>query len=98
MIHKHTSEYRHALIQLIQVIYDGNYTTTELHHHLLSNGIVDYRDLTNNSQISFDQFLMLHEQIFELTEQLDDQQTRYITLRGTYDKRRNVLIPRFYNQ
>lgn len=92
IVRRRHDDYRHAMQRLFAFIDNDNHTSvSKLYDHMRYE--VDNR-LSIDARTTFDQFLVSHQTILELTEEYRDE--RYVSIRGTYDTIRNVLLPRFY--
>uniref|UniRef100_A0A914WX02 RGS domain-containing protein n=1 Tax=Plectus sambesii TaxID=2011161 RepID=A0A914WX02_9BILA len=49
------------------------------------------------SKLAFENFLKEHEQLFEMTEVIDDKENRMVQARGTYDTTHDIFLPRYYH-
>uniref|UniRef100_A0A914WSK2 Uncharacterized protein n=1 Tax=Plectus sambesii TaxID=2011161 RepID=A0A914WSK2_9BILA len=48
------------------------------------------------SKLAFENFLKEHEQLFEMSEVIDDKENRMVQARGTYDTTHDIFLPRYY--
>lgn len=100
IIRRRSDEYRNMMLLLIALIDKSTMTVLVLHELMLRKFQINMRRLVdaNNDLMTFEEFLLSHQAIFEISERHGDDEDRYILLRGTNVPEKNVLIPRFYTK
>uniref|UniRef100_A0A914WZA0 Uncharacterized protein n=1 Tax=Plectus sambesii TaxID=2011161 RepID=A0A914WZA0_9BILA len=93
-------DYRRALSKLLLCCCQRTYCFVEdLRELALQSNDNSYAPIVDQcaSKLAFENFLKEHEQLFEMSEVIDDKENRMVQARGTYDVIHDILLPHYYH-
>lgn len=98
-VSRRSTDYRRAVALLLMHCFEGNnLLVKDLWQFALLSNDAAFAPIVNRcaSKQEFEDFLKEHEQLFEVTEVIDDNENRFVRIRGTYDVDTHIFLPRYY--
>ena len=98
-VSRRPKDYRRALSKFLMRCQEENCSVEGLRQMALVCKDDTYASVVEKcrSKFEFENFLKEHEQLFEMTEVIDNKENRLVQARGTYDLDNDLFLPRYYH-